>query len=305
MGKSQIVHDDSLATKFATAFGSFLKVFTGDSNFQLGKLKQADVIFEGKHYQVLGKLLASGRISECYRLTLEDDAENDTELVLRRLTTDFVKKHPNCANMLEREFELHKELNLASNPHIVDIYDYIPEEKSVISKLIPGVSLEIFVHQYPDYFFKRRTTIKFCKELIKTISFLHEKGLCHFDITTDTILMKLDPSHDMVLLNIGLAAAYHDKLPLGTFADNKLPPEMQKGKTFDKQTDIYEIGKIIRYIINVRKKDPSRASNHLKMISMKCMKPNHQDRYKDVMEIYRDIEAWEHKYDNFFDGPVA
>jgi serine/threonine protein kinase len=302
MGQAKIIHNESFLTKVSDALGSFLKVFTGDDNFVLGKLKQADIIVDGKHYQALGKMLVSGKISECYRLTLEDDAENDTELVLRRLVDNFTRQHPNCADMLKREFEIHKELKLAECKSLIDIYDYIPEEKSVISKLIPGISLRQFVEQQPEYLFKRRTTIKFLKELIKTINFLHKKGLCHFDITPDNILLKLTPDHDMVLLNIGLAAAYYDKVDIGPFVDTTLPPEMQKGRFCDQKTDIYEIGQIIKFIINVRKKDPTRASNHLKMIAMKCTRKDHEERYDNVMEIYRDIEVWEHKYDNFFDG---
>ncbi|MCR5312486.1 MAG: hypothetical protein K6E54_02350 [Bacteroidaceae bacterium] len=302
MGKANNVQNENVMQSITNALGSFLKVFTGDNNFLLGKLKQDEISVNDKHYQVLGKMLVSGRIYECFRLTLEDDAENDTELVLRRVTKNFDKIHPECINMLEREFELHKVMNLGQCPGLVDIYDYIPEEKVVISKLIPGMSLNGFVEQFPEYFFKRRTTIKFLKELIKTVGFLHNKGLCSFNINPENILIKMNADHDMVLLNIGLAAAHHDNVKFKPFLSTNFPPEMQKGMPLDEQTDIYEIGQIIKFIINVRKKDPTRASNHLKMIAMKCTKRHHEERYKNVKEILKDIEVWEHKYDNFFDG---
>ncbi len=302
MGKAKIIHDDSWMSSLSNVLSGFLYDFTSDGNYNLGKLKHSDVVVDGKHYKVMSKLLVSGRMFECFRLTLEDDSENDTELVLRRMTELFKRQHPECSGLLAHEYELYKEMNLSHNDGLIDIVDYIPEEEVVLSKLVPGLSLDRFVEQNPEYYFKRRTTIKMLKQLIKTVDFLHKKGLCHFNISPENILVKMTEEHDIMLLNIGLAAAYNKGVRFAPFLTNGLPPEMTNAEPLDKQTDIFEIGQIIKYIINVRKKDPTRASNHLKMIAMKCTKRKREERYSNVREILKDIEVWEHKYDNFFDG---
>ena len=297
--KSKIVHDQSIFTAMSDALASFFELFTGDKNFNMGKLKQADIYIGNEHYKARGKMLNSSHVNECFRLSLEDDSENEKQLVLRRMVPEFLAHHPNCRGLLKREFELFKELNMDMCPYLVKLIDYIEEEDSLISELIPGLPLDLFVKQEPEYYFKRRTTLKMLKQLLTAVGFLHSKGMCHLDITPACILVKADPDHDIVLLNNGLAAATYDKLPLGRCYSPDIPLELEHGQPFDNRTDIWEIGKIIKMIIQVRKTDPTRASNHLKLIAMKCMKKNPLDRYHDVKEILRDLEAWEHLYDNF------
>ena len=244
-------------------------------------------------------MLNASRVNECFRLSLEDDSENEKSLVLRRMVKDFVMQHPNCDKLLKREWELFQQLKMHECPYLVKLIDYIEEEESLISELIPGLPLDLFVKQDPEYFFKRKTTLKMLKQLVKAIGFLHDKGMCHLDITPACILVKADYDHDIVLLNNGLAAATYDHLPLGTCVDTNMPPELKKRTGYDPRTDIWQIGKIIRMIIEVRKKDPTRASNHLKLIAAKCMKPKMEDRYNNVNEILQDLETWEHLYDRF------
>lgn len=300
--KSKIVHDTSIFTAMSDALASFFEIFTGDKSFSMGKLKQADIYIGEEHYKARGKMLNSSHVNECFRLSLEDDSENEKNLVLRRMVSEFLDHHPNCKGLLKREFELFKELNMDMCPYLVKLIDYIEEDDSLISELIPGLPLDLFVRQDPEYYFKRRTTLKMLKQLIAAVGFLHDKGMCHLDITPACILIKADPDHDLVLLNNGLAAATYDKLPIGKCYAPDLAPELLKGEPFDNRTDIWEIGKIIKMIIQVRKKDPTRACNHLKLIAMKCMKQHIDERYNNVYEILKDLEAWEHLYDNFWKG---
>ena len=297
--KSKIVHDTSIFVAMSDALASFFEIFTGDKSFDMGKLKHADIYIGNEHYKARGKMLNSSRVNECFRLSLEDDSENEKHLVLRRLVPAFVSRHPNCKGLLKRDYELFHEFEMEKCPHIIKLIDYIEEEDALISELVPGLSLDLFVKQNPEYYFKRRTTIKMLKQLITTIGFLHDRGMSHLDISPACILVKSSPEHDIMLLNTGLAAAIHDEIPLGPLQGADLPPEMQQGGPYDKRTDIWEIGKIIKMIIQVRKQDPTRASNHLKLIAIKCMKKNPADRYHDVYEILHDIEVWEHLYDNF------
>ena len=244
-------------------------------------------------------MLNASLVHECFRLSLEDDSENEKSLVLRRLVGEFLLKHPECKGMLKREFELFQQLKMDECPYLVKLIDYIEEDDSLISELIPGLSLDLFVKQNPEYYFKRRTTLKMLKQLIKAVGFLHSKGMCHLDISPACILVKSDMDHDIVLLNNGLGAITYDKKPVSRCYDSGLPPELLEGRPYDHRTDIWEIGKLIRMIIEVRKKDPTRASNHLKLIAAKCTKKHMEDRYSNVKDILKDLETWEHLYDNF------
>jgi serine/threonine protein kinase len=297
--KSKIVRKEGTFAAAREALASFFNIFTWDSDLHLGNLQHADIYIGDKHYKARGKMLNASRVNECFRLSIEDDSEHEDSLVLRRMVKDFVIEHPNCRGLLKREWELFQQLKMDSCPYLVKLIDYIEEEDALISQLIPGLSLDLFVKQDPEYYFKRRTTLKMLKQLVRAVGFLHESGMYHLDITPACILVRGDLDHDIVLLNNGLAAATHDHLPLGPIAATGIPPELQRGDTYDHRTDIWQIGKIIRMIIEVRRKDPTRASNHLKLIASKCMKANMENRYNSVWEILKDLEAWEHLYDRF------
>lgn len=297
--KSKIIRNQNAFSAVSDALASFFQIFTSDNAFSAGDLKHADIYIGNEHYKARGKMLNASRVNECFRLSLEDDSENEKSLVLRRLVKDFVIEHPNCKSLLKREWELFQQLKMDECPYLVQLIDYIEEEGALISELIPGLSLDLFVKQEPEYYFKRRTTLKMLKQLLAAVGFLHSKGMCHLDITPSTILIKGDYTHDLVLLNNGLGAATYDHLPLGICTDTTLPPELKKGAAYDFRTDIWEIGKIIKMIIEVRKKDPTRASNHLKAIAAKCTKSRMEDRYNNVKEILKDLETWEHLYDRF------
>ena len=297
--KAKIIRKEGAFLAVKDALASFFHLFTSENSLYLGNLQHADFYVGNEHYKARGKMLNSSHVNECFRLSLEDDSENEKSLVLRRMVKEFVVAHPNCKKLLKREWELFQQLKMAECPYLVKLIDYIEEEDSLISELIPGLPLDLFVKQEPEYYFKRKTTLKMLKQLIRAVGFLHSKGMCHLDITPACILVKADLDHDIVLLNNGLAAAAYDRLPLGEIVDTNIPPELMHGEEYDQRTDIWEIGKIIRMIIEVRKKDPTRASNHLKLIAAKCMKAKKENRYNNVKEILKDLETWEHLYDRF------
>ena len=276
--KSKIVRKEGTFAAVSDALASFFSIFTGD--VYMGDLKHADIYIGNEHYKARGKMLNASRVNECFRLSLEDDSENEKSLVLRRMVKTFVDKHPGCEDLLKREWELFQQLKMNKCPYLVKLIDYISEEKALISEFIPGLPLDLFVKQEPEYLFKRRTTLKFLKQLIAAIGFLHSKGMCHLDITPACIFIKGDGSYDVVLLNNGLAAATYDKIPLGPPTNPNMPPELLENGDYDQRTDIWQIGKIIRMVIDVRKKDPTRASNHLKLIASKCMKRKREDRMR-------------------------
>ncbi len=299
MAKSKIIRNETAFSAVSDALASFFQIFTGGSAFSVGDLKHADICIGNEHYKARGIMLHGSRVNECFRLSLEDESENEKSLVLRRMVKDFVTQHPNCDKLLKREWELFQQLKMYECPYLVKLIDYIDEEGALISELIPGLPLHLFVKQEPEYYFKRKTTLRMLKQLVKSIGFLHSKGMCHLDITPACILVKADAEHNIVLLNNGLAAATYDHLPLGRCINIDMPPELKNGTGYDPRTDIWQIGKIIRMIIEVRKKDPTRASNHLKLIAAKCMKSKMEDRYNNVNEILQDLETWEHLYDRF------
>ena len=102
--KSKIVRKEGTFAAVSDALASFFSIFTGD--VYMGDLKHADIYIGNEHYKARGKMLNASRVNECFRLSLEDDSENEKSLVLRRMVKTFVDKHPGCEDLLKREWEL-------------------------------------------------------------------------------------------------------------------------------------------------------------------------------------------------------
>lgn len=305
MSKTKITKDESFLTSLSGIINSISDMFSGNNSYTLGQLKHADIEFEGKHYCAKSKMLGGGQTSECYELILSDDKNKNKErLVLKKLTNNFVSSHPQFANILEQEYKMFKELNLEECRHLTKIEDYIESEKCSIYKFTPGWTLDEFVVVKQPYFFKRSTTIKFCNQLLDTLDFLHRKGLCHLDICPGNILIKADGTYDMQLLNLGIAPAYYNKIPIGSVDGDFCPPELKKGAAVaTPKSDIWQFGTVLKLIIETRRHDPTRASNNLKRIAIKCTQEDPAKRYDNVLEIKKDIAEWQHLYDNFGIAP--
>ena len=305
MNKTKITKNESFLTSLSGIINSISDMFSGNNSYTLGQLKRADIEFEGRHYSARSKMLGGGHTSECYELILSDEKNRNKErLVLKKLTDNFVSSYPQFANLLEQEYNLFKELNLEECRYLTKIEDYIESEKCGIYKYTPGWTLDEFVVVKQPYFFKRSTTIKFCNQLLDTLDFLHKKGLCHLDICPDNILIKADGTYDMQLLNLGIAPAYYNKIPIGNGYGDFCPPELKKEvANVTPKSDIWQFGTVLKLIIETRRHDPTRASNHLKRIAIKCTQEDPAKRYDNVLEIKRDIAEWQHLYDNFGIAP--
>lgn len=293
---SKIIHERNTFSAMSEALSSLFGRFTGATSYEQ-KIKHAEIYINGQHYKAQGKMLDVGNVHSCFLLTLVDDRDTENALVLRCLSERFLKYHPQCENLLKREYELYHQLALHESPYQVSLVDSIESEKAVISKLIPGLPLNLFVNKNLLYLYEKPNTARLLRQLIEAVKFLHDKGMYHLDLDSNCLLIKDNLTHDLVLLNNGLAAAIYDGIPIGKCHFQKLPPELHNNcsdnSDIDCRTDIWEIGKLIEYIAQVRSLNAKHNNSRLTQIAAHCTMERKEDRYQSLDEILHDLAAWE------------
>ena len=148
-------------------------------------------------------------------------------------------------------------------------------------------------------------------EVLWILHVVHKNGFFHLDLKPSNII--IDNYDDVEIIDWGIAARIFRKL-----ADEKYtfigtptyaPPELwdpdKYGKP-DQSSDIYEIGatfyRIIAKQVPFSKKSevlsgqirpfPKSVPRAVKKIILKAINPDRHKRYKDAMEMYRDIQKW-------------
>jgi tRNA A-37 threonylcarbamoyl transferase component Bud32 len=119
------------------------------------------------------------------------------------------------------------------HPHIVTIYDVVPEKGFLVMQYCPEGSLR-------DRLEKRRLSLEeafdFTVVLLRTLGDIHQQGFAHLDIKPSNILL----DHGLPLLSdFGVASKHHSGKPAGTHT--YMAPEHKEGH-IAQTSDVYALG---------------------------------------------------------------
>lgn len=110
------------------------------------------------------------------------------------------------------------------------------------------------------------------RQLLTTLSFLHEKGVVHRDIKWENILFESKESDRIKLIDFGLSSRLPPKdkkkltAQIGTF--DTMAPEVLEGKGYDQQVDMWSVG-VVAYMLLAGGTKPFAPRNTL----LHCMNP--------------------------------
>jgi eukaryotic-like serine/threonine-protein kinase len=169
-----------------------------------------------------------------------------TALVLKTL----ISEDPNVRSLFEQEQILSNKL---IHPGVSKGYDSCSvllenqqEILCLVMEHIPGKNLEQWVIENGPI--SQEQAIKWLKQLLITISYLHEQQIIHRDIKPANIVCK--PDGDLVIIDFG-SAKQTTKEILSNTAVNPFSftaPEQFSGKAVS-QSDFYALGKTLMYLL--------------------------------------------------------
>jgi serine/threonine protein kinase len=217
----------------------------------------------GNHYEVIEKV-GSGMSGDVF--LVKDD---ETEKALKFLNQMQINvSREDALKNFKNEFKILKKLG---HPHVASIYDFGFDEKHqkyyFTTEYIKG--LELHKACASQSF---ETKEKIVIQILRALNYLHTKGIYHFDIKPQNILVSMngDEPETAKLIDFGLSGFKSPQKRVGT--PSYMAPEAIQSKVLDNRTDIYSLGVVIYKIFSG--KNPFAGNqvketlkNHLKVIA--------------------------------------
>lgn len=253
------------------------------------------------------------------------------ELVHGSLTTIYKAHHPalgrtvlikklhqklvNDADIRERfirEAQLSAQI---SHPNIVEVFDFkaSPEATYLVLEYVLGKNLTELISKEP---FPQEVALSITLEILKGLSFAHEKGIIHRDIKPDNILISEEGQVKVSDFGLAFIEGAHTLTRQGMVVGTPayMSPEQAAGKKVDYRSDIFSAGITLFEMltgVNIYRSDtltecirkiisepPPRLSDYREDVSVKLdkmldkiLEKNPVKRYGDIVEIIEEIEA--------------
>ncbi len=191
------------------------------------------MVVDGR-YRVLREL-GRGAVGEVYAVL---DLSEEREVALKLASPGLTREE-----LLTFEKEFHT-LSSLSHPNIVRVYDYGVTDDGRAYFTMELVNGEKFDSRFKE---DLPTLLSVTGAVLKTLSYIHSKGLVHCDLKPENILVARGPEETGVkLLDFGLATrpdALDSSGARGTFA--YMAPEMARWGKADGRADIYSLGVVL------------------------------------------------------------
>lgn len=262
-------------------------------------------------FQLRSELGQEGQNSKVF---LAHDPQLDAEIVIKKIEKTKI------SNKDEYFFES-STLYKSAHSNVVPIY-YACEDPDFIYLAMPyfqAGSLKTMMNQRP---ITVRQTITLGTQFLSAIHHIHSKGLIHFDIKPDNIL--ISSRGEAVLSDFGLAKQTNFS---GIAGQDRLygkcvPPEAFSSDQHTNRLDIYQAGLTLYRMCNTdgefyrqyngflepsgfnrtrfieairqgrfpdRNKFPEHIPSRLKRVVQKCLQPSPVDRYRSALEVVNDL----------------
>lgn len=256
---------------------------------------------------------AEGRNSDVF---VAHDLQLDTELVVKRIKKEQVEQA-----QLEEFYAEAKLLHLGAHPNVVPIH-YACEDDEHVYMALPYYRAGSLKNLMSQRFLTVREIVRYASNFLSGLHHIHTKGLVHFDIKPDNILLSY--RDEGVLSDFGLAVLT-DAYGLARqkkFYIKMLPPECLVAQDYSWAFDVYQVGLTLYRMANgddhfdrqfaaffpegqfdreafraavERGQFPDRGAflehipQRLRSVVRKCIEVDPDNRYSSVLEIMNDL----------------
>lgn len=138
----------------------------------------------------------------------------------------------------------------------------------------------------------------FFYKLVKIVQFLHENDIVHCDLKPHNVLVRSNPSSEIiepVLTDFGTTKFYHplqnSQYSLSLSTDKYAAKELVCGKNFTEKADIYSLGVIGYEIMNLRIRSPNDNNNYVGPLSMDKNKSN---LFQYIQNLLEEMQEYDH-----------
>jgi serine/threonine protein kinase len=183
------------------------------------------------HFEILSEIGADGRNSKTY---VARDHQLDAEIVIKQVLKSRLVSPA-------RFFDESKALYASAHPNVVQIH-YACQDADHIYLAMPYYRRGSLKPLITNRHITVRQIITFACQVASALHNIHSKGLIHFDVKPDNVL--LSDRGEALLSDFGLARpAVGGVANPGMFYTPMVPPEAPAGATaFSRTWDVYQLG---------------------------------------------------------------
>jgi eukaryotic-like serine/threonine-protein kinase len=266
----------------------------------------------GDRYEIL-QLLGEGGMGAVYKAR---DRELDRFVALKVIRPELASSSAILARFKQELLLAHQ----VTHRNVIRIYDLSEADgiKFITMEFIEGVDLRklLFAHGK----FSPAETVQMIRQICQALEAAHSVGVIHRDLKPQNIMQ--DKHGRLLVMDFGLARSVESEGMTQTGAlvgtMEYMSPEQAMGTTLDQRSDLFALGLIFFELLTAKapyKADTALASllkrsqeraipavdidpnipRGLSDIVSKCLERDLGQRYQNVQQILRDLDAWEGK----------
>ena len=207
-----------------------------------------------------------------------------TRLRSYRVIKCLYKKQPFYKDLLQ-EAQILKQF---TKPFLPQIYDIEEDEEAsyIIEEYLSGETLKDFILR--QRCLPELRILQYSIQLCEIISYLHSEaaGVLHLDLKPENLLVEEDA---LRMIDFGSArfVKEENRRQCSFATQGYAAPEQYKDCMPDVRADIYGIGRLLQFMLANSKG----YDKQLNRIAARCTKQKPTERYKNVLEVKRELEA--------------
>lgn len=175
------------------------------------------------------------------KVKLAVNTKNDQEVAIKIIKKSSFEQKPNLNQKIQREISLMK---LIDHPHILGLVDVLESPRHLYIITEYSSKGELFDYLVQKRFLPQDEAVKFFRQIIYGLEYLHSLGICHRDLKPENIL--LDANYNIKIADFGFARFVQSNIAeTSCGSPHYAAPEVIRGQPYEgKKADIWSCGVI-------------------------------------------------------------
>lgn len=182
------------------------------------------------------------------KVKLAEDRETGKRVAMKIIKKSIFQEEPELAIKIRREISL---MRLFDHPHLLQLVDVMESSKHLYIVLEYASNGELFDYLVDSGSLSVDDALKFFRQIIFGLEFLHKHSICHRDLKPENIL--LDEHDNVKIADFGLARwMKSDIAETSCGSPHYASPEVIKGEPYDgRKSDIWSAGVVFYTLLCV------------------------------------------------------
>jgi tRNA A-37 threonylcarbamoyl transferase component Bud32 len=237
-------------------------------------------------FESIEKLDSQGGTSETFIVRL-----NGKNYFMKKLRAEYVDDRRYCS-CFEKEYEVGKLLNSPYIPEYIS-FNKTEDEVYILMEYILGENIESRLESNPHYFHNEKNVHKLLMQLLDGLEDIHKKDILHLDINPKNIMLT-QFGDNVKITDLGFCANATQFHTAGSTIGFQAPEVQEKEiGEIDRQSDIFAVGLLLRYI---KEHSGAKYSRHLNSFMYRCLNNKKSNRFQSTEEAKQFLQKHQHRH---------